>query len=167
MIYEYGLFNEFKIISEIQYERLKDDLNYLEQGGLFSLKVNKYNLINKVSCYVVNATFACEIALKGILRLNQNIQHNYDQKVTRSHRLDELFNLLLYEQQEFILDELPLLRTIEDLKQELNIVGNNFMDWRYSFQIVRVNGEDNSLKTNVFFIKDFLNAINKLLIGFL
>ena len=118
MIYEYGLFNEFKIISEIQYERFKDDLIYLENDEVYLLNVNKYNFINKVSCYVVNATFACEIALKGLLRLNQNIIHIYDQKVMKSHRLDDLFDFLLVEQQEFILKELPLLTTIEDLKQE-------------------------------------------------
>ena len=130
---------------------------------LFSLNFNKYNFINKVSCYVVNATFACEIALKGFLRLNQNILHNYDQRLIKNHRLDELFDLLLVEQQEFILKELSLLTTIEDLKQELKIVGNNFSEWRYSFQSTKANGEVNNLKTNVFFIKDFLNALNKLL----
>ena len=163
MIYEYGLFNEFKIISEIQYERFKDDLIYLENDEVYLLNVNKYNFINKVSCYVVNATFACEIALKGLLRLNQNIIHIYDQKVMKSHRLDDLFDFLLVEQQEFILKELPLLTTIEDLKQELKIVGNNFSEWRSSFQVFKANGEDNNLKTNIFFIKDFLNALDKLL----
>ena len=163
MIYEYGLFNEFKIISEIQYDRFKDDLIYLENDEVYLLNVNKYNFINKVSCYVVNATFACEIALKGLLRLNQNIIHIYNQKVIKSHRLDDLFDLLLVEQQEFILKELPLLTTIEDFKQELKIVGNNFSEWRYSFQVINPNGKDNNLKTNIFFIKDFLNALDKLL----
>lgn len=163
MIYEYGLFNEFKIISEIQYDRFKDDLIYLENDEVYLLNVNKYNFINKVSCYVVNATFACEIALKGLLRLNQNIIHIYDQKVKNSHRLDDLFDFLLVEQKEFLLKELPLLTTIEDLKHELKIVENNFSEWRYSFQVTKVNGKDNNLKTNIFFIKDFLNALNKLL----
>lgn len=164
MIYEYGLFNEFKTLSEIQYEKLKDDLKYSQQEESFRLNINEYNFINKVSCYVVNSTFACEIALKAILKFNQILKRNYTNEVLKKHRLDDLFDLLDDIQQEIILSKLPLLKNKEELKKELKIIANNFVEWRYSFQTNKMKGEQNNLTTNVVFIKDFLNALDKFLI---
>lgn len=80
---------------------------------------------------IVNGAFSCELTLKAILAKNK-IEYNNE------HNLLSLFRLLPDSFQMELLDHLiqkaPEYKEMDKLVDELILVSNAFVDWRYAFE---------------------------------
>lgn len=98
---------------------------------------------------IVNGAFSCELTLKAILAKNK-IKYNNE------HNLLSLFRLLPDSFQMELLDHLiqkaPEYKAMDKLVDELILVSNAFVDWRYAF-------EDKPVPAfNIRFLSAFANA---------
>jgi len=99
--------------------------------------------------YVVNAAFACELYLKGILEKN-------DVKIPAKHDLKCLYNLLPYNIRKIIK------HTFEDknmiFENELKMAKDLFLKWRYIHEDIL---KGNEISANLAFIRLFLDILSK------
>lgn len=133
----FGLMNEF----------YNDSLSLLSQTGIniFSIDYDKADVF-KISAYIVNAAFSCELALKGILCCK-------GKKVTK-HLLNELFDMLEEKDKNEIINRMPNYcrnNKKEEFKNALFEISNNFVDWRYFYE--------KNQSTNLLFLRDLSKVL--------
>ncbi|MGM9817372.1 MAG: hypothetical protein ACI30B_00100 [Paludibacteraceae bacterium] len=137
---------EFAHISDELFEKLGVDI-----------KNNDYSKadICKIAAYIVNASFMCELSLKGIAEIKR-ITNNEEIKIKNTHRLNELFNRLNNNTKEIIINKMQNYCSNDkraEFSKALDEISNNFPDWRYFYEKNQV--------TNLLFLRDLSKVLEE------
>ncbi len=104
--------------------------NSIINFGIFTATVRGNEFISKIYPFIVNKSFACELYLKTILKMNgQQIPRG-----NRGHMLNELFNEVC-EKEKLLENISKSFRMKKDLiTEEINGISKAFEEWRYIYE---------------------------------
>lgn len=148
----------FKFMKE--FANISDEL--FEKTGV-DINNNDYSKadICKIAAYIVNASFMCELSLKGIVYMeklakSKEIVTSEESKTKKTHKLNELFNLLNNNTKETIINKMQHYCSNDkssEFSNALEEISNNFPDWRYFYEKDQV--------TNLLFLRDLSKALEE------
>lgn len=126
------------------------------------LKSNNENNLPNFSLKIVIASFACELGLKASIvythpELTINKKHRCKSKNPfKTHSLKKLFQTLNGKDQNEIINYMTRKIDKKEMIKCLKIVNLNFINWRYF-------SEFNELNSNLLFLNDLVNSLDKFL----